>query len=129
MTRAARAWRASAGFGTALAMAINLRTGRGMCRTEPQSLVSSCTMAASWLKVRSSGPPSSRTRSRRLAPVATCVIRAATSVAETKLTGLSPRPNTRIFPEITIPAPLSASVTPPRSRTSQRTTSTPPLAR
>jgi len=60
MASAARAWRASAGFTVAAAMAIACRAGHGMCRTVAGRRVVSCRRAATWLKVRLPGPPSSR---------------------------------------------------------------------
>src|SRR5271166_1130453 len=99
MASAAWAWRASAGLVATVTRAITCRAGRGMCRTVPWRPVLCCRMAASWLNVRLSGPPSSRTWPRRPGSVTVSSMRAATSAAETKLTGLSPRPNTRIFPE------------------------------
>ena len=99
MASAARAWRASAGLVAAVSHAIIWRAGRGMCRTAPRHPVACCKMAATWLKVRLSGPPSSRTWLCRPGRVAAWLTSAATSVAETKLTGLSPFPNTGIFPD------------------------------
>ncbi len=71
-----------------------------MCRAVPRHPVVSCRMAASSLKARLSGPPSSRTWLHRLGSIAAWLTRAATSVADTKLIELSPRPNTTIFPEV-----------------------------
>ena len=77
-----------------------------MCRTVPRRPVVSCRMATSSLKVRLSGPPSSRIWLRWPGSVTARSTRAATSVADTKLTGLSPRPNTRIFPEVSTARPV-----------------------
>src|SRR6516162_5692004 len=103
---APRAWRASAGLITAVIQAIPCRAGRGMCRTGAWCPVVSCRMVATWLKVRLSGPPISSTWPRRPGAVTARSTRAATSVAETKLTGLSPRPNTTIFPEVSSIRPM-----------------------
>jgi hypothetical protein len=55
--------------------------------------------AASWLKVRFSGPPIWSMRPRAAGSVTACSTSAATSVTETKLIGLSPRPKTTGRPE------------------------------
>src|SRR5216683_6429430 len=99
MTSAARAWRPSSGLSRPRVPAMSRSMRGGTWRGALVRPAATWTAAASWLKVRLSGPPISRIRPRVAGSVMACSTRAATSVTETKLRGLFPWPKTTGRPE------------------------------
>ena len=99
IAKAARVCRASCGLSRPMVLAVSRSIAGGTWRGEPVRPSAVWTAAASWLKLRLSGPPISRVWPREPGSVTTWSIRAATSATETKLTGLSPRPNTSGRPD------------------------------
>jgi hypothetical protein len=98
MTTAAWAWRAKVGATGRASSDIARSIGSGTCRRRPGLPPAAMSRSASWVKLRFSGPATSRSRPCSDGSRTVRSTTPATSWAETKLMGLRPGPKTRAWP-------------------------------